>query len=384
MAWKYTRGGVWWIGYRLNGKQILRSTGSVKEADADREISKLNSLYHAHKAGSLTEEFFRLLTNQQFSSEALRPYVQQWLRDCKDLSASTLTKYRDSLEEFCIHANATEVSPLVRDIQPQTVRAFIRHKRSATSTATARVYRKVLSAFFGYAVDNQVLQINPVPRTKSLMLSKDSEPVRRAFTLDELKTLYQKAPSDFWRWMILAGFYCGQRMGDLICLTWGAVDFEQGVIRLRSRKTGIPLAIPLRAELRSFLAALRRNVGAVKPSSPIWPDQCDRYEKFGAGIFSNEFYDDVLLPAGLVVKRSKHAAKDENGNKVLKRGRQVNAVSFHCLRHTFVSLLKVTGGNQAVAKELAGHSSDAVSDLYTHVPEEVLSKAIKKLPAVCT
>src|SRR4030095_8117580 len=98
--------------------------------------------------------------------------------------------------------------------------------------------------------------------------------------------------------------------------------------------------------------------------------------------FSNEFYDEVLLPAGLVVKRSKHAQKDENGNRIVRQGRKVNEISFHCLRHTFVTLLKVAGGSQAVAKELAGHSNDQVSDLYTHVPEAVLTKAIKQLPEV--
>jgi len=62
-------------------------------------------------------------------------------------------------------------------------------------------------------------------------------------------------------------------------------------------------------------------------------------------------------------------------------GRAGSSVTFHSLRHTFVSLLKVTGSSQSVAKELAGHSSDQVNDLYTHVPEEALVKAIKALPS---
>jgi len=37
------------------------------------------------------------------------------------------------------------------------------------------------------------------------------------------------------------------------------------------------------------------------------------------------------------------------------------SVTFHSLLHTFVSLLKVTGSSQSVAKELAGHSSDQVN-----------------------
>jgi integrase len=293
----------------------------------------------------------------------------------------TVTRYRATIEEFCQHVNATEQAPVLRDVRPESIGAFIREKRAATSTANARLNRKILSAFFAYAVDNQVMQINPVPRAKSLKLDKDSEQVRRAFTLAELKTLFEKCPTDFWRWMVLAGFYMGQRMGDLICLPWGAVDFEKKIIRLVASKTGRKMTIPLRAELGSFLIKLRGKAGAVKSADPIWPEQSKRYEEQGAGGFSNEFYDDVLLPAGLVPKRS-HRAKVRARGEEQNRNRKTTPVSFHCLRHTFVSLLKVSGGSQAVAKELAGHSSDAVSDLYTHIPEETLTKAIEQLPEV--
>ena len=143
------------------------------------------------------------------------------------------------------------------------------------------------------------------------------------------------------------------------------------------------MKIPLRDELRDFLLQLRQKAGVVRPSDPVWPEEFKRYSEKGAGMFSNEFYDEVLLPAGLVASRPKHPPKDLNGTKrVRTQARKVNELSFHCLRHTFVSLLKLTGGSQAIAKELAGHSSDAVSDLYTHVPEEALSKAINQLPAL--
>jgi integrase len=229
-------------------------------------------------------------------------------------------------------------------------------------------------------VDNRALSFSPVPSCRALKLTKDSNAIRRAFTLKELKTLFDKCPSDFWRYMVLAGFYCGQRMGDLICLPWGAADFAQKQIRLVQSKTGKSIAVPMRSDLEIFLKKLRLKAGTVKPSDFIWPVEAKRYQQFGSGVFSNEFYDDVLLPAGLVSPRS-HAAIERRGDPDSTR-RKVSPVSFHCLRHTFVSLLKITGASQATAKELAGHSSDAMSDLYTHVPEVELTKAIKQLPDI--
>ena len=382
MAWIYKRPGseYWWLGYRLNGRQYLRSTKTSDRKKAEQELARLNAVDQAHKAGSLTDEFVALLTRKQSSGETLRAYIRQWLAECKDLSGETLKKYRAIPEELCAYLNATDDAPLLRDIQSDTVGAFLREKRAGTSTANAKQVRRVLSAFFNYAVDNRAMPYSPVPSCRALKLTKDSKAVRRAFTLRELKTLYDKCPSDFWRYMVLAGFYAGQRMGDLIRLPWGAVDFAQNQIRLTQNKTGKSIAVPLRAELGAFLQKLRRKAGTVKPADPIWPAEAKRYEQFGAGGFSNEFYEEVLLPAGLVAPRT-HRATDRNGDPDSTR-RKVSPVSFHCLRHTFVSLLKISGASQSTAKELAGHSSDAMSDLYTHVDEATLTKAIKQLPQV--
>ena len=382
MAWLYKQAASenWWIVYRLNGRQYLRSTKTSDRKKAEQELAKLNAVDQAHKAGSLTDEFVALLTRKQSSGDTLRGYIRQWLAECKDLSEATLKKYRAIPEEFCLYLNATDAAPLLRDIQPDTIGAFLREKRAQTSTATTNHVRRVMSAFFNYAVDNRALPYSPVPSSRALKLTRDSKAVRRAFTLAELQTLFDKCPSDFWRYMVMAGFYCGQRMGDLICLPWGAVDFEHHQIRLVQSKTGKSIAVPMRAELGKFLSDLKAKAGTVKPASPIWPAEAERYEKYGAAGFSNEFYDDVLLPAGLVTarKESHHKKKDaaKNGR------RKVNSVSFHCLRHTFVSLLKISGASQATAKELAGHSSDAISDLYTHIPEAELNRAITQLPEI--
>ena len=383
MAWLYQRTGSenWWLGYRLNGRQYLRSTQTPDKKKAEQLLARHNAIHHAHQAGNLTDEFVALLTRKPSASNVLRPSVRQWLAECKDLSAVTVNRYRGTLEAFCVYLCASDTAPLLRDIQSETIRSYLREKRANTSTATANQTRKILAAFFNHAVENRDLTLSPVPSSRALKLTKDSKSVRRAFTLEEVKTIFLKCPSDFWRYMVLAGFFCGQRMGDLICLPWGAVDFEQKQIRLTQSKTGKSIIVPMRAELQAFLAGLKNQAGAVKAADPIWPEEAKHYEKLGSGRFSYEFYYNMLLPAGLVVSRAK---PDKKKGDVITSQRRVNPVSFHCLRHTFVSLLKLSGATQATAKELAGHSSDLMSDLYTHVPDHVLAEAINKLPGVQT
>ena len=55
MAWLYRQKGSkkWWLGYRLAGKQILRSTGTDDKAEAERQLAKVQAMFEAHRTDRL-------------------------------------------------------------------------------------------------------------------------------------------------------------------------------------------------------------------------------------------------------------------------------------------------------------------------------------------
>jgi integrase len=384
MAWlfKQAASSNWWIGYRFNGKQYRASTKTTDKAKAERQLAKVRAMYETRKAGSLTEEVYRVLSGTQNRGlDSLRTVVDVWLAECKsNVAAKTHERYGDIANDFCTFLNADDAKPLLKEIKRDNVADYLRHKRTRTSPQTARLARIILGGFFNYAVDNEKISESPVPSSKSLKLTQraaEDTQIRRPLTLTELKTVFEKCPNDFWRYMVLAGFFLGQRMGDLICLTWGAVDFKDKIVRLVQSKTGKSVEVPLHPALLQFLIQRKKTAGKVSATEPIWPEKAEIYRRQGAKAFSGEFYDEVLLPCGLVPPRSHKKSKRADNET-----RKINTVSFHSLRHTFVSLLKATGATQAVAKELAGHSSDAMSDHYTTMPADVLAGAIKQLPDI--
>jgi integrase len=380
MAWLYQQKGSkkWWLGYRVNGKQILRSTKTSVRTEAERELEKVELLFGANRAGSLTEELFTALTGGGLPKITLVMEIDDWLAECRaTTSEKTIVRYEAFAKEFKAALNATVKSPLLSQVTSDDIRRFLNAKRTATSAGTANLARKTLSAIFIRAVKNHHLRQNPVSPIKPFKPMKGEKVSRRAYSLEELADIYGKAPNDFWRYMIVGEFYTGLRMGDLICLRWGAVDLQKDLLVLKDDKTEKPLRIPIAKPMRTILAAHRAKAGKVKASDFIWPEQAARYQEKGSGVFSSEFYKLILTPLELVTPRTKSHESTGNGHA---KKRQVNEVSFHSLRHSFVSFLRSTGSNQAVAKELAGHTSERVSDLYTHLPEGVLTEAISKLP----
>lgn len=378
MAWLYKQPGsrFWWIGWRVNGRQFRKSTGELDKAKAEAALAQHDYLSKITKEGKLTEAVIESLTGKPLSQVTFKAAASDWLSECQgSTAAGTAERYRAVSEELAAYIKATAAKPLLREVGSEEIRGFLTGKRATASAATVNLYRKILSTFFLRAIRNGQLKDNPMLPIKPFKGSRAEKSGRRALTLPEIKLLHDKAPSDFWRYMVMAGYTTGLRLGDLATLRWGAVDFESNAIRLTTIKTSRVMHIPMAAPLSAFLAAHRKRAKSVKADAFLWPDQAALYLRHGAKVLSNEFYSELLVPTGLAAVRTHKAAKSGRS-----AARQIGGVSFHSLRHSFVSTLKLTGASQSIAKELAGHSSDAVSDLYTHTPHQVLAESINKLP----
>src|SRR5262249_19252415 len=185
---------------------------------------------------------------------------------------------------------------------------------------------------------------NPVAAVRPNRKANSETMQKRPFTLAEVRDLHAKAETPFWKYMVQAGFFTGQSLGDLITLHSDTVDMGQNVIRINRRKTGKRVTIPMSKPLRELLRS-------IWPTAPgyFWPTEAERYLKTSASSFSQEFHD-LLAAVGLVHPRS---AKKEKLGKGRAAKRAESKLGFHNLRHTFVTNLKASGAMDSVARELA-------------------------------
>jgi integrase len=130
----------------------------------------------------------------------------------------------------------------------------------------------------------------------------------------------------------------------------------------------VPLASPLFQYIQTIPAG-------DNPSDPLFPAAYEIATRpHDAGQLSQQFYA-VLVAAGMAKERS----HEETGAGRPER-RTVNEISFHFLRHTATSLLKNAGVSSAVAMDIIGHDSEAISRHYTHIESETKRSALNKLP----
>jgi integrase len=376
----YKRGdsNSWWIAYRQNGVQVCKSTKQKDKGLAEIELRKVEAMLAAHNAGALTKEFYEAISGRAIPNVTLKASLEQWLTEARGAAGDrTVEKYQGLADSITKHFHATESGPLVSSVTRENLQQFLAERRSSVSAGTANNTRKCLAIFFRRCKVNGIIRDNPVEGIKQFKVSREEKRVRRPFTVKELSELYQKAPDDFWRYMVLGGFFTGLRLGDLATMPIGAVDYKARTINLTTRKTGAVMHIPIAPPFYALLKKLKAERKDAKPTDPFWPEHAKRYEETGGSWFSQRFYDLMLIKAGLVaVRPHRQGPKSKSGK------RRVNEVSFHCFRHSYVSTLAALGQNQQIVKALSGHSSDEINDLYTKLPAEVLKPAIALLPDI--
>jgi integrase len=384
MAWLYEhpRSRNWFIGWRVSGKQFNRSTGTPDRKQAEKKLGLHNLMAAANRDKRLTEDFFYSLIGKEVQRATLRDCADKFLSGKRSKQPGTFVRYNRVLDSFCEYLHAGDTAPLIADVNGETIQSFLNEVRSRTTASTANFYYDVLRAFFNHAVDNGKLSDNPTAKIESFKPSmEEAEHQRRGFDAPEIKLAYQAAPNAFWRFAIVCGLYTGLRLGNVATLRWS--NFQNQTLTVIDIKDHKELTIPVCSPfLQNMLAELRRRAGKVKPEAYIFDDYATRYlpaSKHGennSASLSLEFHS-ILVKAGLLEEYQ----RTNQGNGRSCR-RTVSPLSFHSLRHTFVSTLTASGAPQMVARELAGHSSDQVNELYTHTPPELLRKSLKRLPEV--
>ncbi|HKB17156.1 MAG TPA: site-specific integrase, partial [Planctomycetota bacterium] len=159
----------------------------------------------------------------------------------------------------------------------------------------------------------------------------------------------------WWRAFLTVAAYTGMRRGELCEFRWGDVDRVRGRIRIRQKKTGQTIEVPLHPEVEAALRLVPRSTKSDRVFF-LSTIRGERYEKLWG--------DRVTVKATSIFKRA--------GLKG----------SLHALRHTYATLLLGSSGNLMAVKEALGHRQIATTMQYAFLLREGLEEAVKTIPTL--
>lgn len=362
------------------GKQRQRSTKIIASKKTRKAALKIAfALEAAHHQQVSNAQLSRLLHNpssdkvpQEEQGISLDLWLSEWIKLKEgEVSKSTLVKYSDLVSDVREILVSKLTSPL-RAISEKDIRDFQAAVLARLSKSTANHRLKMIRMLFSDAQKRQLITSLPTALVKVAPLTEEDETSRRRFRLEELRALLVVVPAE-WELLILTGLYTGQRLGDLAAMRWSQIDLLANQIFIKkTRKTKRAIAIPIALPL---LKRLQSKAG--HPNTPVFAHANELYLQDGSvGRLSIEFRKLLVL--------AKLAQPYQHGSTGTGRHvkRNTSELSFHSLRHTLTSLLMQTGASRAVAMDIVGHDSAAISEKYTSIEHSEKVAALHRLPDI--
>lgn len=263
--------------------------------------------------------------------------------------------------------------------------------REGYSERVLKAVRDIAGGIMEMCVENRVIEYNPfrsadIPKTR-----QKTENERRALTQEERKWIEETPHRAQTAAMIM--MYAGLRRGELIPLLWSDIDLENGTISVNksvemlnghpsvkkggktkqaTRTVYIPHALVeyLSSVKKDSLLVVHMKNGAMYTAN-AWRSMWNAYIKD-----LNLKYADFgsCLVNGKPMKRPKSKCQP-GGVPIL-----IPQFTAHWLRHTFITLMYLSGVDVLTAAEQAGHSDVKITmEIYTHLDKEYKKRTMAKL-----
>jgi integrase len=248
-ARRQTNGVFYYVRYRHNGTQTVRSIGRHGPLTPDTARAKAKQILGVVADG--IDPFAQALSGEGFPA-AVERYLERKKVSLKPGYFVEASRYLRSLA-------APLHSLRLSQIDRRKIAALLGEIETASGAATRNRLRSGLSAFFNWCVTEGLLDTNPVRGTAKADENGSRE---RVLSREELKALWRSLGDDKFSDVVRLLLLSGQRRGEIGKLQWGEIDFAKKMIVLPPArvKNGRLHEVPLSAQAVAILERMpRRN-----------------------------------------------------------------------------------------------------------------------------
>ncbi|MBW2090677.1 MAG: site-specific integrase [Deltaproteobacteria bacterium] len=336
----------WWIFINHDGRRTSRRIGDRQAAEA------------------VASEIRQRIASGDFGIEPVRSvptfaeYSNQFMERVSPQrhKPSTRQSFEMSLR---LHLLPAFGEKRLDQITRKDIKDFIYKKQQeGLSSSTVRNLKAYLSSILSEAVDDELIDFNPAARTGRL-IKKNDKPEIRPLNLEEVRRFEEAVQEHYPRYwpFFLTALRTGMRLGELLALKPGDLDFNGGFIEVRRSFTRGQLVSPKNGRVRKIdmskqlQAVLKQHLLDMKRQTlrrgwkqvPEWLFYNENGGMLDGDNLRARVFKKVLQKAGL---------------------RQVR---FHDLRHSYASIRVTKGDNlQDISRQLGHASVGFTLKVYSH------------------
>lgn len=283
-----------------------------------------------------------------------RAAADQWLTHLaveRQLSERTCTLYQSGIAAF-FDAAQGRAEQSIAAISTDDIRTWLAMQhRDGRAASSLHRRLSILRGLFGYV---QRMNWRTDDPTVGIKAPKQARKLPHILDPDEAKQLVEIDINSKYglrdRVMLELFYGSGLRRGEMRLLTWGAVDINDGMVRVvgKGNKTRM---VPLSRHACHALQTYRDSLtNAPESDTLIFPGKQGQ-----------------LLSGSTLNQRLKKRAQEQG---IWKN------VHPHLLRHSFASHVLESSGNLRAVQEMLGHANIATTQIYTHLDFQHLAKVV--------
>ena len=383
---------------------------SLKGKECGKGIyQRKDGLYHARyvdKTGKRHEKYFQTVPEARNWIEegkyadkheevfvATDTTVDQWFEFwieniVGDLAPNTLRNYR---ERYKFNIQPVIGKMRIADVKPMHCKKVFVRMDADYAGSTIRQTYIAMGAMFKAAKMNDLIAKHPMDGVRFTKPVRATDDIKFLSREDQRKFLQTARRSHNYSQYALI-LETGLRTGEMIGLTWDAIDFEKRTLTVNKTleyrhstkvwRAGPPKTlqsyrtIPLTDRAHEILKALWDNRGSRK-ESPLLSKTLEYMDR-RTGLVSKLVMRDLVFINWRTGEPAKNSSYDTHLYKLCDEA-GINRFCMHALRHTYATRAIESGMQPKVLQKLLGHASiQTTMDRYVHVTDDSMDQAVRQ------
>ena len=281
-----------------------------------------------------------------------------YLKIERGLSDNSIVSYENDinkLSNFLLDKNKS-ISPI--KVSPDIIKEFIYSiSNSINPTSQSRIISG-LRSFFEYLIFEKYIKTNPLSLIESPRISRKLPDTLTIKEIDLLISNINISTNEGERntALIETLYGCGLRVSELISLKISDLFFSEGFIKVTgkgNKQRLVPISDLNKRVIKNYMDNSRKKLKIEEKSKDI--------------LFLNR--RGKKLSRAMIFTIIKRLAKLSNIKK---------NISPHTFRHSFATHLLKNGADLKTIQQLLGHQSITTTEIYMHIDNKMLVKAINK------